>query len=110
MSHIECQSSFAESLARLLLVWCDYTASQSHIRFVAQHALSIDKRRGMITEQLVIGCDTDVGTAVPDQVAAVVTNTLDLAKDTHIPVFSDQNRYLTLLIGAIAVYRLTLTT
>lgn len=73
-------------LAALLLVRHDDLVAQAHVGLIAQKTLSVVQRRSVATEQLDIRRDSDVRTAVPDDVASMVADALNLLKETAITV------------------------
>jgi hypothetical protein len=68
-------------LASLLLVRRDHMLGQADVRLIAEESLSVVQRRSVAPEQLNIRRDSDVRTAVPDDVASVVTDALNLLKE-----------------------------
>ena len=66
-----------------LLEWRNQILAFPDIGLVAQQTLSIIQRRAVLTEQLDVRGNPDVGTTVPDQVASVVAHALNLRKITY---------------------------
>jgi hypothetical protein len=82
VQHVVSTLSTAQSTTRRLLEWCD-EGGVADVRLVAKQALSWHQRRRALAVDTRIMTYTNMWTTVPDHVAAVVADTLDLTHGTE---------------------------